>query len=384
MKYNFDEVIDRKDTDCVKYDFSTVSNKHLKSKEAVQLWVADMDFRCPNKLIEGFKKRLEHPIFGYTCCACDSYYQAVIDWFKRRHQWNIEKEEIVYTANVVEALNHIIRAFSEKGDEIIIQTPGYSPFNSLITKNNRKAIFNPLINDNNYYTIDFEDLEEKAKTAKMMIFCSPHNPTGRVWNKEELSKVIEIAKKYNLMFISDEIHCDITRKGIKFYPISTISDYNKIIVCTAPSKSFNLGGIHCSNTIITNQELREKYRSYNMLGPNPFAIIAVKETYNNCEDWLDEMNVYIDNNFKIIKKYLNTHLPEVLINISEGTYLAWVDLTALDYSNQQLEEMISNNNVYVQSGNNFIDNAEKHLRINLATPSKNLIKGLEKIVKTLK
>ncbi len=385
MKYNFDEVINRKNTFSSKHDQAKYSNPLLKGDDPIQLWVADMDFACPKPLLDDLKDRIDHGIFGYTSCRNESSYsQAIINWFSQRYDFNIQPKDIHFTANVVQALYHSVKAFTNEGDQIIIQTPSYGPFNQAIIRQNRQAIYNPLINNDGYYQIDFDDLREKAKTAKMLIFCSPHNPTGRVWKKEELEEVLKIVKENDLYLISDEIHCDIVRHNQKFISFGTICDYPKLVVCTSPSKTFNLGGVHCANTIIKDEELGKAFEEYNNLGPSPFALTAIISCYTKCDEWLKQLLPYIDNNFELTFEHFKKELPEAKMLISEGTYLAWVDLSNLPFDNLKLEEIISSNGVYVQSGRSFVADADKHLRINLATPKSLLIKGLTRLTDAIK
>ncbi|WP_297132858.1 MalY/PatB family protein [Terrisporobacter sp.] len=388
-KYNFDRIIERKGTDSVKYDLE-VSMPHAP-KDSLPLWIADMDFACAPKIIEALHKRIDREIFGYSKFSTDAYFGAVCGWFKRRFNWDINREAIVYSPGVVPAFSFLIQMLVEEGEGVIIQKPVYYPFEEKIKANNRKLVNNALKFENNKYVMDYENFEELAKDPnnKLFILCSPHNPVGRVWDEEELRKIVDICRENNLWIISDEIHCDITRKGINHKPLEVVCpDYkDKIITCTAPSKTFNLAGMQLSNIIINNIEIREKwveriYGAINLHDPNPFAIEAIKTAYNDCEDWLDEVNEYIDDNIDYIENFIKENLPKVKMTKPEGTYLVWLDFREYGLSGKELEEiMVYKAKVLFDEGYIFGVEGDGFERINVAAP-RSIIEECMRRIKT--
>jgi cysteine-S-conjugate beta-lyase len=379
---NFDQIINRQQTNCVKIDLANKVNPLIKEPNAIQLWVADMDFACPKPIISAMKQRLEHPIYGYTTIDDHEYHQAVTEWFKRRYQYNLDINNLYFSNGVVPGLNLLVQLLTKPNDEIIIQTPVYGPFKNCILNNQRVMITNPLINQDNYYTMDLEDLRNKAKTAKMLILCSPHNPTGRVWTKAELISVVEICQQNDLYLISDEIHCDLLRPNITHHMLLTISNYPKIIVMNSISKTFNLAGLGCSNVIIPDQEIGKLYQKHQHAMPNILVKPAVVAAYTLCDQWLSELNNYLTQNFMLTKQYFDDYLPLAKMQVSEGTYLAWVDLSAYG-NNVELNKKISSQQVFVETGDYFIADAEGFIRINLATPRSLLVKAYAAIFAAL-
>ncbi|GAA3647703.1 MalY/PatB family protein [Asaccharospora irregularis] len=387
-KYDFDKKVSRLNTNSIKWDFRT--NCSPKAQEdGLPLWIADMDFECADPIIDSLHKLVDHKIFGYSSNKTDEYYDAVCGWYKRRFNWDINREDIVFTPGVVPAVSLLIKILTEEGDGIIVQKPVYHPFEAKIKINKRRVVDNPLIYKNGEYTIDFEDLEEKAKSVenKLLILCSPHNPVGRVWKEEELKKIIEICKKHNLWVISDEIHSDLLRKGVKHTPMHSIcGDYkDRVVVCTAPSKTFNLAGMQLSNIIISNKELRDKYKNEMMftgvsMSPNPFAIVATIAAYNESEDWVDELNEYLDGNMEFIDTYLKENLPKVKLVKSQGTYLAWLDFTAYGLNEVELEDiMFKKANVLLDEGYIFGKEGVGFERVNAACPKSTLKDFLDRV-----
>lgn len=375
MIYDFESIIDRKNTNSLKWEFVShaIEGAH---PDALPLWLADMDFACAQPILDALHRRIDRKIFGYSDHHTDKYYDAVCGWFKRRFDWAIPPENIVVSPGVVPALCFLVRALTEEGQGIIIQQPVYYPFSEAIINNNRRVVNNSLINEDGHYTIDFEDLEQKAQDPenRLMIFCSPHNPVGRAWTPAELTIVADICRENNVILISDEIHCDIVRKGVKHTPIAKLTSNDQIIVCTSASKSFNLAGMHHANIIIKSQDLRnrwyeEVHRRTLLIGPNTLGIVATQAAYTQGEEWLTQVNGYIDANLDYVAQYLKKNLPSVRYEVPEGTYLAWLDMRPLGYSHIELKAlMLERANVALDEGPMFGEEGQGFMRINAACP----------------
>lgn len=388
--YNFEKVVNRKNSNSIKWDFINFMYPQLKH-DVLPLWVADMDLICSDSIIKSLEKRTSEKIYGYSSFD-DEYYNILIKWFYERYDYKITKENILYSPGIVPALGILLRVLTNERDKVIIQSPVYYPFKNMINNNNRCVVENNLINNNGYYTIDFEDLEKKAKDekTKMLIFCSPHNPVGRVWNMDELEKVVEICVKYDLYLISDEIHCDLIRKNIKFHSLGKLKEkiLNKLVICTAPSKTFNLAGLNLSNIIIFDEKIQEKWQfeignRMAVSNPTPFSISATKAAYKESDEWLKEVNDYIDNNLEYLKEYITKYLPKIKYTIPEGTYLAWLDFNEYNLSDSEITELILNNcKVAFDEGNLFGKNGEKFQRINVACSKLILKEALDKLKDT--
>lgn len=386
MKYNFDEIIDRKGTNSIKYDFA---EEEKGRDDLLPLWVADMDFKLPKEVEERLEERVKHGIFGYTK-AKDDYYKAVAKWFYDVHDWRIDPGWIVITPGVVYAIAAAIRAFTKKGDGVIIQQPVYYPFYNSIIKNERKAVNNELLFKDGRYSIDFDDFEKKIREndVKMFILCSPHNPVGRVWTKEELTKLGEICLKYDVLIFADEIHGDITYPGIKHVPFVSLSENfaNITIVGTAPSKTFNLAGLQLSDIIIPNEKLREKFKSeLNSAGyalPNTMGLAASQAVYELGYEWYREMLDYIYENYKFLEKFIKDELPKIKIVKPEGTYLVWLDFSRLGLTDKELEDFIVDKaKLWLDGGSMFGKKSGQFQRINIACPKETLKEALERLKK---
>ena len=391
MKYDLDEIISRKGTNSVKWEFMPMGDDSVKS-ELLPLWIADMDFRCAQPILNALKRRVEHGIFGYSMSATDQYFAAVTGWFKKRFDWSIDKKTISVAPGVVPAIGILVRVLTKEGEGVIVQNPVYYPFFNMIRYNNREIINNPLKLENGEYSIDFDDLEEKARKPEntMFIFCSPHNPVGRVWTKEEIEGVAEICLRNNITIISDEIHCDLLRKNVRHIPFHTINDDERIVACTAISKTFNLAGIQISNIIINNQGFKKKWDveiidKLGLFGSNPFGIVATHAAYNESEEWLKQVNSYIDNNLVFVKDFLDKHLPKARYSIPEGTYFTWIDFREYGYTAEQLEElMVYRAKVALDEGHIFGDEGKGFERINVACPQSILESCLTRMKEALK
>lgn len=396
MSYDFDIEIPRQGTGSAKWEFIFQDgqpvhhdrcNPKYGDERLLPLWVADMDFRCPPAVIEALVKRAEHGIFGYTS-PTDSYFEAVIDWAKRRYNWEIKQEWFSIMPGVVPAINLMIQTFTDPGDKIIIQRPVYHPFIHAIENNKRQLVSNSLVYKDGRYEMDFDDLADKAADpeAKMLILCSPHNPIGRVWTKEELTKLGRICIDNDVLIIADEIHCDLIYSGVTFTSFASISDEfaQHSITCIAPSKTFNLAGLKTSNILFPNPELlaqfEEKMETLWIKGGNCFGLVAAEAGYRYGEDWLEAVMEYVEANYHFMNDYLKTHLPELKLVKPEGTYLVWLDCNALNLSAEERKEMIMENaKVYLDEGEMFGPEGNGFERFNLACPRSILAEALDRI-----
>jgi cysteine-S-conjugate beta-lyase len=391
MKYNFDEIVNRRGTYSVKWDGGELIKKmgltDRYDEDTIPLFTADMDLPVPQPLIEALHKTVDHRIFGYSVFP-DEYFEAVQHWFKKRHNWEFQKEEIVYSPGTVHALNVAVRALTQPEDGVIIQRPVYPPFTSSINANGRTLLNNALIADEEgYYSIDFEDFEAKAKDekTKMFILCNPHNPTGRVFNEEELRKLAAICVENNVLIIADEIHGDIIRLGQTFTPIAKVVPEHKdhIITFTAINKTFNLAGLHCTNVIITNPELRKTY--FGVMGmhlPSPFTVSALLSVYHDGEDWLEQLKEYIDGTMEWAVEFLAEKMPKVKVRIPEGTYIMWMDFSAYGISPDEVHDRIYNKaNVLLEDGKMFGEEGLHHQRICIPSPRPMIKEAFERIAR---
>lgn len=369
----FDEVIDRKNTDSLKVDFK---QENSLPDSVLPLWVADMDFRAAPCIIEALQQSVDHGIFGYTDIK-DDYYQAVSSWFSRRFSWNTQKQWLVVTPGVVYAVATAVRALTEKGDRVLIQTPVYYPFYNVIRDNGRELVENPLIYQDGQYHIDFADFEKKIadNQVKLFILCSPHNPVCRVWTADELKKMGEICHRYGVIVVSDEIHCDFTYSGHvhTIFPEAAPEMYEHCIICTAPSKSFNLAGLQVSNIWIPGEELREKFKAevkgsgYSV--PANLGIKACKAAYRDGEEWFEQCKKYIEENLNYVRAFIRENMPKIKLVEPEGTYFAWLDCSEMGLSAEELDDfIIGQAGLWLDSGKIFGKASEQFQRIVLASP----------------
>ena len=387
MKYNFDEVIDRKNTDSMKWSASYLE-QHFGSADCVPLWVADMDFRTAQPVIDAVTERAGHGIYGYAL-AGDEFYEAVIKWQKRRNGWEVKKEWIVFSPGVVPALWHIVRTFCSPGEKVILQSPVYYPFYKVIEDNGCQVINNRLINNGGRYEMNFEELERQAEdsSVKMMILCSPHNPVGRVWTKEELRRVSEICFANDVLLVSDEIHSDLVFRPNVHTPAASLSEelMMNTITCMAPSKTFNLAGVQVSDVIVPDRRLRRKLAgSLKSAGvmPNVFGLAAQTAAYNEGEEWLEQLLEYLAGNLDFMENFITSELPEVKFRRPEGTYLAWLDFSGYGFTTEELQNRMKNKaGVALDDGYIFGDGGEPCQRINFACPRSVLIKAMERLRK---
>lgn len=388
MKYNFDQIINRKGTYSCKWDLMPSP----APKDALPLWVADMDFPCAQPIIDAIHERTDNLIFGYTYYyGNEDILNSVTGWFKRRYEWDVPKENIFFSPGIVCAVAFLINILTEEGDGIIIQPPVYHPFAMKIRNNQRKTVVNPLLYKDGYYSIDFDGLEKLLLEPenKGLIFCNPHNPGGRVWTKDELKKVAELCKKYNKWVISDEIHSDILRKGYQFTPLEKIAPEYKenIITCTSPSKTFNIAGLLLSNIVINKEEYKKKYIDFvgdrlSVGEVSPMAISAAIAAYDKGEEWLDQVKEYIDENIELCMEFFKNELPKATVVYPEATYLVWVDLRNYCADKNALEEIICHKaKLALNQGYIFGESGEGFVRINAACPRSILQECLNRIKK---
>ncbi len=377
--YNFDEIIPRRGTNSVKWD-------SLSHPDVLPLWVADMDFRTAPGIIQALQQRVEHGIFGYTHVP-DEYYEAVNQWFTRRHGWSIRKEWIIYTSGVVPALSAIIKALTVSGDKVIVQTPVYNCFFSSIRNNGCETVCSPLLRMGNTYKMDFDDLEQKASDpqAKLLLLCNPHNPAGRVWTREELQRVGEICLRHHVVVVSDEIHCELTYPGHDYTPFASLSEtFSKHSVsCISPSKAFNIAGLQIANIVTANEDMRSSIdRAINInevCDVNPFGVIATIAAYNEGEEWLDALRVYLYDNYLFMKAFCKEHLPDFPIMDLEGTYLAWMDCSCLHLPSETLEQqLVEKAGIRLNAGAMYEAPEEGFMRWNLACPRQQLAEALNR------
>ena len=379
--FDFDAVTDRTGTDSVKYDFA---ESYGKEKGLLPMWVADMDFQTASEIVEALTRRVRHGIFGYTESK-EGYFQAVQGWYASHFQWRVQKDWLVKTPGVVFALAMAVRAFTKEGEGVLIQQPVYYPFVRVITENGRRLVNNPLKLQGGHYEIDFEDFERKIADEKVKLFllCSPHNPVGRVWKEWELRRMGELCKKYGVLVVSDEIHSDFVWQDHQHRVFVSLSpEYEEMtVICTAPSKTFNLAGLQVSNIFIPNQELRERFcREIRAVGYeeiNTLGLLACQTAYESGEAWLLEVKKYIWDNFLFLKDFLERELPKVQVCTPEGTYLVWLDFRAYGLTEEELEKrIVEKARLWLDRGAMFGPEGEGFERVNIACPRATLKKAL--------
>lgn len=386
MQYDFDTVIDRRGTDCLKYDFA---RERGKAEDVLPLWVADMDFQTAPEILARLEDSVKHGIFGYTE-AKEDYFQAVAGWYQRNFGWEVKSSWLVKTPGVVFALAMAIRAYTEPGDAVLIQQPVYYPFSEVIRDNQRVLVNNPLRLVDGHYEIDFEDFEQKIiqDHVKLFLLCSPHNPAGRVWKEWELKKLGDICVKHHVLVASDEIHSDFVYPGHQHHVFASLSkEFEQIsVICTAPSKTFNLAGLQVSNIFIPNAQMRHKFRAqvaaagYSQV--NLMGLAACQAAYEEGQEWLDQVREYIYHNLEYTRQYLQDNIPEIKLVEPEGTYLIWLDLRELGLTEEEREDLIVNKaKLWLDSGAMFGADGEGFERINIACPRKTLMQALSQLEK---
>lgn len=385
MKYDFDKIVPRRHTGSYKWDSIP--------EDALPLWVADMDFEVAPAIKKALADRVAHGVFGYTQID-DSYYEAVVSWYERRHQWSINRRWMLYTSGVVPAISCSIKALTLPGENVLVQTPVYNCFFSSIRNQGCQIVESPLVRKDDSYVIDWDDFEQKCADEKTTVFllCNPHNPGGRVWTREELAKMGAVCAKHHVFVISDEIHCELVMPGYKFTPFAAVNEENlgNSVTLSSPSKSFNTAGLQIANIICKDDEVRRRIdrviNIFEVCDVNPFGPVALKAAYNESEEWLDALNEYIWGNYQLLKETFAQQLPKLKVTKLEGTYLAWVDISGLGMSSDEVtKKLLDEGHVFVSNGTLYGKEAgEGFIRINLACPRAVLKEGLSRIVKTLR
>lgn len=387
MEYDFSRPTDRRGTDSYKWDSASEA-------DIIPLWVADMDFETFPAITEALQRRVAHGIFGYTRVP-EAYYEAVCRWFGKRHGWHINREDIIYTSGVVPAVSAVIKALTLPGDQVIVQGPVYNCFFSSIRNNGCEMVSNSLIYNKEElrYEIDFDDLERKLKheRARLMLLCNPHNPGGRVWTRDELTRVAELCRKYGVRVVSDEIHCELTLYDNEYVPFGSLPDElsRGSITCCSPSKAFNTAGLQIANIVCRDAEVRNRIdRAINInevCDVNPFGVIALQAAYSDeGYEWLTQLRKYISANYDLLMERFARELPKCKVMRMEGTYLAWIDCSELHISSDEIEEMLMHENkVWVNAGSMYGAEGAAFIRINMACTSEVLNEGITRIVNGL-
>ena len=395
MEYDFDKLIDRTHTNAVsvegfrdylfgeydKVDFS------VPDHDLIKMWVADMEFEAAPEILDAIRDRINHGILGYTMIFDQSYHQAIVEWIDRRHGYRFQAQHIVSSKGVIPALFYLVKALCAPNEKALIMTPSYAFFKHAADANGTETIFTDLLEKEGDFFIDFEDIETKTsdKNVTTLIFCNPHNPTGRVWNKEELKQLGDICFANGVTIISDEIHSDILRNGVVFTPMQKVFPHSTdIVTCVSASKTFNLAGLLLANIIIPNDTLRNQWNEDHMPIENPLSVAAYQAAYSDGQPWLDALTVYLDENFKLVKEFLTTHLPKSRFKIPESTYLAWIDIS---YYVDDIDDLTlyfaQHAGILLEGGKMFVANADGYIRLNLACPRNRILEGLKRISKCL-
>lgn len=396
--YDFDTPLDRNGINAYAPDLFRKNLLHAapntqlpyKDEDFIQMWVADMSFAAPDFILDGVRQALEHKFLGYTelhHAANNRYRQLFDSWCKRHYDWCFNSEELFLATGIVPALRELIGMTTRADEKVIILTPSYPPFRSSALHQKRECVYCPLIDNDGYYTIDYELLEKQAADAKaaMLLFCNPHNPSGRLWSEDELNKVAAIAEKYNLWVISDEIHCDLLRSGRKHIPLAKIMpDYDRLISCVTPSKTFNLGGMLLANILIRSAWLQSQWQEQHYFADNPLSIAAASAAYEHGDQYLAEVRQYLDANFAFAADFIREHMPKAKLRIPEATYLAWLDLRGYNEPKEGWTNFFAYKaGVLIEDGKMFVDNGAGYIRMNIACPRSVLQEALTRMAKAL-
>lgn len=385
-QYDFDEVIERRGTNCVKYD---ALKDYFGSTNLVPLWVADMDFRTPDFIVDAIKQRCMHEIFGYTF-GSESYYRSIISWVKYKHNWAIEREWLSYIPGIVKGIGFAVQCFTQPGDKVIVQPPVYHPFRIVPESMRRQVVYNPLQLVDGVYQMDFEQLESVIDGCKMLILCNPHNPGGVVWAKSDLARLAEICFKHHVLVVSDEIHCEMTFPSYKHYPFASVSDAAAACSITfmAPSKTFNIAGIVTSYAIIPDATLRKQFYSYLAAGEfnegTIFAYTATEAAYTYGAEWLQQMRTYVVENVRFVDSYLKANIPEIKVYMPQASFLVWLDCRGMRLSQPELVDLFQNKaGLALNDGSIFGPGGEGHMRLNVACPRSILVSALAALKKAV-
>lgn len=386
MAFNFDQEIQRENTNSVKFDGR---QQYFGTTDVSPLWVADMDFAVPECVTRALRERINHPVFGYTIYP-DSIYQAIIDWFQRRHQWTIERDWIVFAPGVVPSLFAAAKTFAQEGEGVIVQSPVYFPFFSAVTTNNRKLINNPLREINGRYEIDFDHLETCAQQgAKLLMLCTPHNPLGRVWSEAELQQLLEISRRYDLTILSDDIHCDLIYSGVKHTMLGRLAQPgDKIITTIAPNKSFNIPGLGLSALVIPNaaerNAMKQAFESLHVGNHNPLSIAAFEAAYREGDQWLDALLRYLEDTRDFAADFIAREIPQIKLIKPEATYLLWLDCRALGMTDARLRDFfVRECKIGMNPGTVFGEGGSGFMRMNIGTTKARIADALMAIKKGL-
>lgn len=380
MKYDFDKTIDRRATNSYKWDSAP--------EGVLPMWVADMDFRTAPAIIDALQKRVAHGIFGYTRVP-DAYYDAVTSWFSRRHGWDIDREWIIYTSGVVPAVSAVIKALTVPGDKVIVQTPVYNCFFSSIRNNGCEIVSNPLRRTADTYEMDFDALERCAADprAKVMLLCNPHNPAGRVWTPDELTRLGNICLRNGVTVVADEIHCELVYQGFKYTPFASLSDafLHRSVTCVSPSKAFNIAGLQIANIVAFDNDLRSRIdKAINInevCDVNPFGVAATIAAYNEGEEWLNQLVDYLHGNYEAMAEFCRRELPEFPITRLEGTYLVWMDCSSFGMPSDALEHaLLDDARLWLNAGTMYGAEGEGYMRWNIACPRSVMLDGLNRFL----
>lgn len=385
--WNFDEPAGREGTDCIKYDRR---EETFGVKDVIPMWVADMDFNTPDFIVESLQKRLEHPIYGYSFRPPE-YFQSIIRWIKSRHNWSVEKEWISFCPGIVPALNFCTLAFTQTGDNIIVQPPVYFPFFSAAESHGRNLIYNRLTESEGTWSMDFDSLARGIDSkTKMIIISNPHNPVGRVWTPEELTRLADICLKQNIVIISDEIHCDLILPGFTHTPVASLSEEiaENTVTLIAPSKTFNIAGLSTSSVIIQNPVLRKSFNriveNLHIGNGNIFGNMASIAAYSHGHEWLDSLLDYIDNNVEFVKNYCSKMIPEIIPVQPEATYMIWLDCRKLGMSGKDLQNFfVTKAGIGMNEGSTFGPGGEGFMRMNIGATHQTVMRAMEQIEKAI-
>lgn len=382
MKYNFDEIVPRKHTNCLKYDNVM---EIFGTEDILPMWIADMDFRTPDFIVNAIRKRLDHELLGYTYC-CKRWKPAIQNWVSRRYGWEVKEEEIGFVGGIVPAISFALQCFTKAGDKVLIQPPVYHPYHHVTHDLERTLVFNPLKLVNGQFEVDFVDFEEKVKDCKVFLLCNPHNPGGRVWSREELVRMCDICAKYNVLVISDEIHCDMTLKGYKHIPFASCCDKAKDLCITfmAASKTFNIAGLKSSYHIIQNEDIRNQYHEFlrksELDTAHVFATGPVATAYNEGEEWLGQMLEYVEANIDFMEQYLKDNMPKMGMIRPQASFLVFLDARGLGLPHDELVEFfVREAKVGMNDGAMFGEEGSGYMRMNLGCPRSVLEKALNQI-----
>ncbi|MFS0780358.1 MalY/PatB family protein [Bacillus sp. 1P06AnD] len=383
MKWNFDEEVNRKNTASLKWDFV---NERYGGSELLPMWVADTDFASPSEITEALVKRAQHPVYGYTG-ETEEVYDSIIHWMKEMHGWIVPKSAISFSAGVVSGFTMSILALSNPGDKVLVHTPVYTPFFDSIKNNDRELVTSPLSYRDGKMVIDFEDMEDKMKeNVRLLLLCSPHNPGGRVWTKEELLRIGELCIKYDVTILSDEIHADLCLPGVKHYPIASLSEElaQRTVTFMAPSKTFNVAGIQASIIICENEQtlatINATQHKFGFHGLNLFAFEAIKASYTYGKPWLMELVSYLQRHVETVKQFFQENMPEIKVMVPDASYLIWVDCTALGLSDEELHDrLVNKGKIAISPGKNYGPGGEGFIRLNIGCTTHTLMDGLKRI-----